>query len=353
MQLGKQEIIRDSFYVVHSGEGRYSVTGLSNIYLIKGKNDSVWIFGAGYGNRYGTLPVDSPRDDIAYYGRPSPYRNAIDDARIVDTIIRTNFGISRSRARLMFITPHGHLDHINMEFLSSLCDTIGYNLNALNIFIHRNDYMLASCNKPYCGDTLHPQDNTNPYFGAPFDVPWTSTYINKFKKLGKSGDLCNQIVKTFTSVLGTCYVKKGQPVASGGHTDGTVNIDNPDYKFRIEGAGAGKDCYVDPSWDTFHIHGPVRDSLFLKRFSSASMVKNEQVKIFPNPARDQLNFHLSEGAEDGVITIYNAWGFKIATFTLSAGMSEKISCALWPRGIYSAIFSNKGKTMSKKIVLIE
>ncbi|MBA3649000.1 MAG: T9SS type A sorting domain-containing protein [Chitinophagales bacterium] len=350
--LGKEQIIRDSFYVVHSGEGNNTLTGLSNIYLIKGKNDTVWIFGAGYGNKNGTVPPSYPLSDIAYYGRVTAYRNAIDDARITDTIIHSNFGISKSSAKLMFITPHGHLDHINMEFLSSLCDSLGYNRNALNIFVHGNDYKLASCNKPYCGDTLHPQDPNNPYFGAPFDVPWNNTYIKKFKKLGASKDSCNQVVKTFTSVLGTCYVVKGKSVANGGHTDGTVNLDNPSHKFRIDGAGAGTQCRVDPSWIIYHIHGNLPGNLAVSRLSPPKE-KNEFVKVFPNPSRDELNFLLSSELENGNIAVYDAFGIRKVAFTLSAGMSKKISCGQWPRGFYSIVFSNGNNIRSEKIVLIE
>ncbi|MEP6513997.1 MAG: T9SS type A sorting domain-containing protein [Parafilimonas sp.] len=348
-QLGKEEIIKDSFYVVHSGEGA-NATQISNIYLINGKNDTIWIFGSGYGNKYGTA---YPTNDIVYYGRPGPYRNAIDDARIVDTIIHSNFGIPKSKAKLIFLTPHGHLDHINMEFLSSLCDTLGYNKNVLKIFVHTNDYQIASCNKPYCGDTLHPHDPTNPFFGAPFDVPWNSTYLQKFQQLGQPSDMCNQTVKSFTSVLGTCYLVKGRPVANGGHTDGTINLDNPTNKFRIEGAGAGKSCPVDHSWTIFHIHGGIPDSFRVKASLPGLISKNDLIKIFPNPAHDQLNLQLSFEAADGNIAVYDAFGIKITSFTILAGTNKKISCAQWPHGLYTIAFSNKNNMMSKKIILIE
>lgn len=349
-QLGKDVLIADSFYVVHSGEGDNNINGISNIYLIKGKNDSVWIFGAGYGNRKGTL---HPDDDIVYYGRTGPYRSALDDARIVDTIIHTNFGLSKSKAKLMFITPHGHLDHINMEFLSSLCDTLGYSRNALKIFIHTNDYKLATCNQPYCGDTIiDPPGPNNPYRGAPFDVPWTSTYINKFKKLGSSTDGCNKIVKTFTSVLGTCNVVKGQPVISNGHTDGTVNLDNPTHKFRIDGAGEGTDCYVNPTWLELHIHGDTPDTLPF-RGSSLCFSYAPFLIIFPNPAHDQISIELSKDSEDGLISVYNSLGIRISSFALFAGSNQSISCGQWPRGLYSIVFSNAGTPKAEKLILVQ
>lgn len=55
---GREEILPGTFYVVHSGMDQNNVlANTSNIYLIKGTQDTVWIFGTGYGDR-STSPID-------------------------------------------------------------------------------------------------------------------------------------------------------------------------------------------------------------------------------------------------------------------------------------------------------
>ncbi|MEO6167521.1 MAG: T9SS type A sorting domain-containing protein [Chitinophagales bacterium] len=345
MQIGKEVIIPDSFYVVHSGEGDNNIIQLSNIYLIRGTNDTVWIFGAGYGNK---TPTGNPDNDIVYYGRTGPYREAIADARIVDTIIHDNFHLNKSKAKLMFITPHGHLDHINMEFISSLFDVIKYNREALAIFVDTGDYQLASCNQPYCG--TQPHDMTNQFRGAPFDVAWTNTYLNKFVALGHLNDPCNAVVKTFTSVLGNCYVKKDRSIAAGGHTNGTVNLDNPTHEFRIEGAGAGNRCQHPNGWTIYHIHNDNLSEEMRAEMLFSEGNTEKEILLYPNPAHDEFSLLLAD-EESGLVDIYNKMGVRMTHFELFELATQKVNCNDWPRGLYFVMLKKNGGVVTEKIMV--
>ncbi|GEM_PF-6541797 len=252
--FGTEEIVPNQIYVVHSGMSRNNqLINTSNIYVIKGLTDSVWIFGTGYGDR-SVLPVDT--SDVLYYrGDRDATRNAIDDALQVDSIITNFFGIARTHARLMFFAPHFHLDHINDEFIAALLDSLHYPLSLSAIFIHQQDYQGAICNTPCCGD--FPCNSNSQFFGAPFHQPWDPQYLNLFQVVGSTSDQCNDPVFQFQSPVGNWVVKKGRDRQDGGHTDGAVNLDNANLLFRILGAYAPNPCPVSSNWYIFPIHGNI------------------------------------------------------------------------------------------------
>lgn len=257
LQTGTQELIAGKLYVVHSLSlinGKPNTT--SNIFLLRGMGDTVWIFGCGYGN--GGPDCDAQCSDYAYYKGPGYHtaHNAIDDVRSVDSVITGAFHVMRDSAMIECIVPHFHADHINSEFFYALFDSLHYPQKAgEKIYVHVNDFEGSTCNSPCCGHTPCGDDKQTADYAVPYDPPWSPALLAMFVPLGEAADPCGQVVMRFRSACGTWNVCKGMAVRDGGHTDGTVNLENTDMHLRIAGTQNNPQCPLPEGWKTITVHG--------------------------------------------------------------------------------------------------
>lgn len=315
--LGAEPIVEGEIYVVHSALAQGDrVVNTSNIYVVKGVSDSVWIFGTGYGDRSLT---PSQQSDVKTY---RPIRDAMStalfDATIVDSIISGAFGFERDFVSLTFLVPHFHFDHINKEFLAAMLEKLRYPRERARVLVHANDYAGTVCNAPCCGNL--PCVDSDPMWCAPFNAPWTTPYLNLISTVGAADDACNAVVTEFESPTGTWEIRKGMAVAEGGHTDGTINLDNAAISTRIIGAIAGVMCPVSPSWRTLRTHGDNSTATGVDAGGPgafASVVEEqcfESVATGPNPfgLTTTISYRLQRPA--GIeLTIYDAVGRRVRT----------------------------------------
>ncbi|HCK21761.1 MAG TPA: hypothetical protein DHW15_06245 [Bacteroidetes bacterium] len=226
-----------------------TVNTSSNIFILRGTQDTIWIFGTGYGD--GNLHCDDCNDYTFYRGADfRTVANAIDDARRVDSILINEWNLDRSKVVVQFIAPHFHADHLNAEFVSAVFDSLGYAApTGKAIYVHRNDSAGAVCNTPCCGTTPCP-DKDNPYYAAPYQPAWQSEQLSYFSFFGSTNDTCNQVLMTITSASGQWQICKGTARSDGGHTDGTVNLQNISLKTRIAGTLNRPQCDVPEGWQT-------------------------------------------------------------------------------------------------------
>jgi len=333
LDTGIETIIVNKFYVVHSMLAyNGSLSATSNIYLIKGKNDTVWVFGSGYGDK--TIIGDT--SDVQYYkslitnGVMDPLRNAIDDATQADTVIRFKFNLSPASAKLMLIVPHFHPDHINKEFVSAFFQSLGYIQNKSKIFVHINDSSEATCNAKCCGEI--PCSFNSLSYGAPYNDPWTNKILKMFRAFGNPLDVCNQPVKTLNSASGKWVIVKSEMKINGGHTDGTVNIDNNVLKYRILGASAGVECDLpDPSWKALPIHGNLPDLLSEKKHQSNL---STNAFAYPNPSNGIVTIQTVEEVSDASIAVYNVYGDVVLELQHLSGNRFPIDFTHIEQGMY-------------------
>ncbi|MBC8046028.1 MAG: hypothetical protein H7Y00_04485 [Fimbriimonadaceae bacterium] len=255
---GLEEVVSNKIYVMHSmiyADNKPWTT--SNIFVIKGTKDTVWIYGSGYGDF--RKPCDDSCNDNNYYLGDNFYGTgpATEDVRPIDSVITNIFKINRDSAILQFIVPHYHLDHINSEFIDAFYTTFNYPLNpASKIWIHVNDSIGALCNEPCCGTQPCP-DKKNKYYGVPYMPSWKPAYKSMFKTMGSESDICNTVIKTFSSENGVWEITKGVAVADDGHTDGTINLNNADLKLRINGTKSKVQCDLQKNWTSVSVHGNI------------------------------------------------------------------------------------------------
>lgn len=339
--LGAEQIIANQLYVVHSWtylSSTTTVANTSNIYVIKGSVDTVWIFGCGYGDNGNVLAGDTS-DHYIYTGNVSePARNAIDDARDVDSIITNFFGLTSSTAQLMFIVPHYHLDHINKELIASFADSLTYSLANTKIFVHINDYAGSICNLPCC-DSLPCSAMTDVNFGVPFHRAWTPFYTNKFVSLGNPSDPCNQIIGSFTTALGNWTINKSQSVANGGHTDGCVNLHNQTLQYRINGGDGGTQCPVPNGWTVFPIHG----NSPLTGINDFSGFNNVSIHIFPNPFSTQTVLQTDNLFQNATLIVYNLYGQTVKQLKSIYGQTVVLSRDNLASGLYFVRLTEENK----------
>lgn len=222
--VGVDSIIHQQAYVVYSGLTKYdSVVATSNIYVIRGRADTVWIYGCGYGE--GT--------DVMYYRGPQwgVERGPEADALDVDSIITQLFQMPRDEAILQFIVPHYHLDHINQEFVDEFYSQLNYDISPLNIYVHHNDSLPSVCNDACCGNNPC-SSPTDLHYGAAFYKQWKQDYIHRFTAIGSPFDTTGQVLKTLTAPHGNWNIRKG----TNFHTSGTVNLTNELLRLKIEGS---------------------------------------------------------------------------------------------------------------------
>lgn len=255
---GLETIEAGNIYVMHSliyANNQPWTT--SNIFIIRGTGDTVWIFGSGYGDF--ASHCDDGCNDNNYYLGMNFYGTgpATKDVKPIDSLITNVFGISRDSVSLQFIVPHYHNDHINEEFIDAFFTSFNYPLKPEEkIWIHINDSIGALCNEPCCGTQPCP-DKKNKYYGVPYLPLWKDEYKNMFVAMGNEDDVCNQIVKTFSSASGNWEITKSVAVKDKGHTDGTINLENENLKLRIAGTKSKIQCELPEGWKFISVHGNV------------------------------------------------------------------------------------------------
>ncbi len=255
---GLEEIVAGNLYVMHSMIYQNNDPWTtSNIFLIKGTNDTVWIFGSGYGDFYEGC-IDDCNDNNYYLGKEFHGTGpAIEDVKPLDSIIQNVFHTDKDDVVLQFIVPHYHNDHINSEFIDAFHSHFSYSVNQNEkIWVHVNDFYGATCDEPCCGTQPCP-DKKNKFYGVPYKPSWNTEYKNLFTAIGSENDTCNQIIKSFTSEIGIWQISKGVAVKDDGHTDGTINLNNSDLKLRINGTKSKVQCSIPNGWDSCSVHGNI------------------------------------------------------------------------------------------------
>ena len=255
---GLEQMIPDQLYVMHSmiyAKGKPWTT--SNIFVIKGTGDSVWIFGSGYGD-FNQPCEDVCNDNNYYLGMEfSGTGPATADVKPIDSIITQVFNLHKDSVILQFVVPHYHNDHINSEFIDAFFTTFNYPLKSgEQIWIHINDSIGALCNEPCCGTEPCP-DKKNKFYGVPYLPEWQSEYKNMFIAMGKTDDVCNTVIKTFSSEAGTWKITKAVSTNDKGHTDGTINLQNENLQMEISGTKSKIQCEIPENWKRVSVHGNI------------------------------------------------------------------------------------------------
>lgn len=339
---GIETIIENEVYVVHSELHLNSnIFNTSNIFLFKGINNTIWIFGTGYGEA----------TDIQFY-RNNPNLTTVgvaNDALAIESVIQNNFGISNIDSKLQFIVPHSHLDHINQELITELKVVKNYNLTNSSIYVHVNDLSRAICNSPCCGDL--PCNNSSSNFAAPYDFSWNTSTLSKFISIGQATDSCNQILMSFNTSYGFWEVLKGD----NQHTNGTLNIINTNHKLKILGAHIGTECVTPNDWQLIEPHGNINiDSVIILSTDDFLTNLSAKLKIYPNPTDNIVTFEMlnSNSFVNGKILIYNRIGKEVVRTDL---LSNKMSINLeLQSGVYFVqIVGNKGfKVAFGKLIIM-
>lgn len=256
---GLEEMLAGKVYVMHSmiyADNKPWTT--SNIFLIKGTQDTVWIFGSGYGDF--AQPCEEACNDNNYYLGENFYGTgpATEDVRPLDSVITQVFKMQKESVVLQFIVPHYHNDHINAEFVDAFYSVFHYPKNpASAIWIHTNDLFGAICNEPCCGTEPCP-DKKNKFYGVPYMPSWKPEYVAMFRPMGAENDSCNTVIKTFASASGIWHITKAVAVSADGHTDGTINLNNSDIQVRITGTKSKVQCTLPKGWTSMSVHGNIK-----------------------------------------------------------------------------------------------
>lgn len=323
-RVGIDTIVCNQMYVVYSGSSY--VTNLSNIFttsnifIIKGIADTVWIFGTGYGGR-----------DTLTSPTYTSTRQALADALDADSIIRYYFGMNPSLVKLQYIVPHKHFDHINWEFVTSLFDTLGYSRSNSKIYVHANDYLGAYNN---C---------------SVLDQPLVQT-------LGVSTNPnCTTLLMNFASAMGAWEVYKGD----GNHTTGTINMDNQTYQIRIEGAASSSGCTLPTNWYELAVHKSMAnyiDTVFCFSTGLAEMKNTSDLfSVFPNPSCSFITIEFTtEINSDVLLEIKNIHGSVVyKTFIKKSVKEEKeiIDVANFTDGLYFITVSANNKVSVQKLFI--
>lgn len=320
-RVGIDTLVCGQMYVVYSGSSYATnlnnIFSTSNIFIIKGIADTVWIFGTGYGGR-----------DTLTSPQYTSTRPALSDALDADSVIRYYFGINPANAKLNYIVPHKHFDHINWEFVTSLFDTIGYSRSNSNIYVHSNDYFGAYNNCSVLDQTL-------------------------VQSIGASSDVsCTTLLMTFTSAMGVWEVYKGDI----NHTTGTINMDNPTYKIRLEGAAATPGCTFPNNWYELGVHKSMDNYIDTVFCSPMSNIQNNSqpeisVSIFPNPASNILYFKYENFSNPIIaIKIINVLGQELINKQIQA-RENTIDVSSLQSGIYFVEALSLNERIIKKIII--
>lgn len=227
-----EPVIHNNVYCIHSNlYNNTTFINSSNIYVLKGTNDTVFIFGMGYGK---------PEQIRVYRNVPTLNTNINQDAHLLDSVVSL---LNVTSPKIMFICPHQHLDHINQAFVD-VVDSLYGTVNT-KIYVHRKDFKGATCNDHCCDGSECVQGS--PFFGVPYE--WDAPTLLKFRSLGRSNDSCGQVVKRFTTSYGMWWVMKGTDT----HTPGALDLQCTTVPIRINGS----DIAVCPTtgFDVLPCHG--------------------------------------------------------------------------------------------------
>ena len=260
---GTETLIDGHVYVTHSMIiGKKGPWTTSNIYVLNGLGDTVWIYGSGYGD-FEAACTDDCNDNNFYLGEHfNGTGPASADVREVDSVITQIFKRNRDSVLLQFIVPHYHNDHINNEFIDAFHTAYGYPLRSdEKIWVHINDRYGATCNEPCCGTEPCPDKKNNKYFGVPYMPAWKPEYVALFTTIGAENDPCDTPLKTFTTTSGNWVITKAMAVADGGHTDGNVNLKNAEKKIIIAGTKSKIQCPYPEDWRFVSVHGNITDDM--------------------------------------------------------------------------------------------
>lgn len=265
---GVDTVVMNNLYVVYSGLNENGkIRSTSNIYVLKGRNDSVWIFGSGYGD---------DGDLQSYFNNTiATTRNSLADAADVDSIITHLFNLNRQDVKLQFIVPHFHLDHVNQEFIATFFGNFNYNLAPSNIYVHINDSIPATCNAPCCGNVAC-SDTSDLHFGSPHHTSWTPNFLQKFKAIGSASDNCNDPIMRISSPSGPWVLRK----ASNSHTPGTVNLTSSLYRVKIMGSMPATPCPTPPGFTKLRIHGTIGSGFHYYPEPPVELCQGDSIEVF-------------------------------------------------------------------------
>ena len=352
--LGIDTLVCGSLYVVYSGQTYVSnptiIKNTSNIFVIKGLADTVWIFNMGYG--------DPMRDDTLWSPLYTAYRNTMADAREVDSVITDYLGMNPATVNLQFIVPHFHFDHVNNELPACLFDSLGYSRNGSRIIIHNNDYYRTTCNQPCCGTT--PCNGVGTYLaGGPYSSPWSAANSSLFTSIGSGSDIpCTTQVMSFQSAMGTWNVF----LQDTSHTAGTLLLENNMYQIRLEGAGApNANCPLNAGWYEVGVHKNIEnngfDTVFCSSTTGLAEIKNTSnlFSVFPNPSYSSITIEFTtEIYSDVLLEIKNIHGAVMYKILAKKSVMEEmkiIDVTDFADGLYFITISANSKTSAKKLII--
>ena len=189
------------FYCVYSGKAvAPNNPGISNnvgMFVLPLVNGEVLLFGSGYGD---PNSIVEPTEDAAF------------DVRRIDGILRFCMGRTPASTPIRFVAPHGHIDHINADFIREL-RLRGYPI--VEIAFHSADASLAT------------------------SLPgWTNADRALFRAWRNTTSSCQEELKSYDSPLGKLWFH-----LRAGHTAGSIDLvidvrNDPGNRFVIRGSGA-------------------------------------------------------------------------------------------------------------------
>ncbi|MEW6005567.1 MAG: T9SS type A sorting domain-containing protein [Stygiobacter sp.] len=362
IHLGIDSLVCGQFYVVYSGQTLVSnpkiLKNTSNIFIIKGLADTVWIFNFGYGDPGG--------DDTLWSPDYTSYRNAMADAKEVDLVIKEFLHISKSNAKLQFIVPHYHFDHVGDELPTCLFDSLGYSRNGARIIIHANDYYRTTCNEPCCGDSPCSGISSSYNAGNPYSPPWSLSNQALFTSIGSHKDIpCKTEVMSFESTFGTWHVYLQDTT----HTAGTLQMDNSFYGIRLSGAGAPNARCSDlpANWYDISVHRNIEEYGFDTLFCSPTSVVEEEKELptyfelyqnYPNPFNPTTTIRFSlPKTEHVTLKVIDVLGREVAALVNEIklpGFYEVIWVAdTVPSGVYFYQLTTSSASQIRKAILIK
>ena len=359
--LGLDEAVAGELYAVYSGlePNPGGTPVLTNIFVLKGTNDTVWLFGSGCGNR-SNMPGDT--SDVKYYrfldtGSPTwdCTNNAIKDAQSVDTVITTHFGLNKNNVKLQFIVPHAHADHSAPEFLDEL-NNLGYSVANTNVYVHIEGSDMIGCTQPCCGYTPCQDRFTDKWYGASYNPTWPVALLNNVITIGQVSDGCDDVLKYFSSnTLGIWKVMSGVDTSvAQSHTGGTIDLVNDTYKWHIVGSNLSlwTQCTLpDNSWTYIDIHD------YLPNLSTAIAENSKKnslgFTIYPNPVKETITIRVNEDihVNNMSLAVYNVLGMKM--IDISDVQHELImSRKELPAGVYLVSLKDGYETIEiRKLIL--
>ncbi|HIA07166.1 MAG TPA: T9SS type A sorting domain-containing protein [Flavobacteriales bacterium] len=353
--LGIQVGITGEFYSVYSGVRDFSPGGQAfgmNSFLIKGTNDTVWVFGTGCGNK--TTPGDT--SDVTFYREKDTGSknwdcifNAVVDAQYADTVITQYFGLTRANVKLQYIVPHAHSDHAAPEYIDAL-NTIGYPVSGTNVYVHVEDSAMIGCTQPCCGSTPCEDRATDKWFGASYNPPWPAALLSSVVVMGQSGDSCNAVINTFTSsALGTWKVMSGVDTSQiQSHTGGTVDLLNDTHNWHIVGSNLSlwAQCEYGSSYTKIDIHDA------LSPLTTSINMQGEQsnvISVYPNPASSELYISENLPLQPTDIYLMDVLGRRKLTLAPDA---RQIDVSNTPAGIKTLVIVTNEAVYTNRISIV-